>query len=409
MAKLLNKFCSVAKKGTIIMPKKIPGYITPEGQVLRTDGQKIEFKYKPIKYKIEYDLGEDGKFSDKDKETLKTFYTIEDNDYVVTAIPTRKNYIFNGWEPKSIKRGTVGDIKLSAKWIAESTLAPGYKINSLLKQLAGGAEYITGFRLSDKRPDPTTSVDISDIYDNSEPILASFDKSCGVISLYCKHDIVCGENMNYAFANMPLLSNIECFRKFICRKGETDIVGIFEGCTLLSNVDPIANWGEQDWVYSECEGAFNGTAALNSGRVPSWYKYKVSIVCLSSTGKEIRKDTRLCYQGETIGYKFIDGYECVNKEAVIEKFNIIGSKDDIVFTYRPKEFQIKYSLNSGELINPKTIYTVEDEDYYPPEPFKPGYKFIGWTGRNYIPSGHIGDVTFIADYKSIDTTNKGDI
>ena len=34
MGKNIGKFCSVAKKGTIILPKNIPGYVTPEGQVL---------------------------------------------------------------------------------------------------------------------------------------------------------------------------------------------------------------------------------------------------------------------------------------------------------------------------------------------------------------------------------------
>ena len=98
---VIGSFCSTAEKDTYVYPKEIPGYIAPEPQILKEDNQQFNFIYTPIEYSIGYNL--DGGEIDVD---LKSSYTIEDDTYT-PPIPTRKDFVFNGWEPKSIPAGTI--------------------------------------------------------------------------------------------------------------------------------------------------------------------------------------------------------------------------------------------------------------------------------------------------------------
>ena len=50
MGIVIGTYCSVAKRNTYIYPKNIPGYITPDPQILTEDEQRFTFKYTPIEY-----------------------------------------------------------------------------------------------------------------------------------------------------------------------------------------------------------------------------------------------------------------------------------------------------------------------------------------------------------------------
>lgn len=105
----LGKFCSKAKKGTIILPKNIPGYITPEGQVLTEPNQHFNFLYIPIKYGISYELN-GGNFTNP-----KTQYTIEDESYYPPE-PFKPGFKFNSWYPKCINTGDYGNTSFIASY-----------------------------------------------------------------------------------------------------------------------------------------------------------------------------------------------------------------------------------------------------------------------------------------------------
>lgn len=377
----LGKFCSVAKKGTIINPKKIPGYKEPKGQILKEDGQKINFVYTPIEYNISYDLA-----GGKIDCNLKNKYTIEDDTYI-PGTPEREGFEFNGWEPKMIKKGNIGDIKFTATWLPCAILLPGNQLNEALIKLVGDKETIFGFRISNDK----VHEDCVNLSSTITSILATFEN--GDVVLHCDKDIYCNDNMDGAFEGLTLLRDIDCFSKIICKEG-TSINSIFKNCKLLSNLDSLSDWANFG-NFKDFTEAFTGTNALATSRVPYWYRWNVCIKCISSSGKTIYQSRIDAIPGETIYAKSFQGYRIVNSE--IE----ITSPDKVyTFEYIPVDYTIKYVLNGGEFVSAKALYTIEDETYYPPEPVKAGFHFTGWD-RECITSGEIGNVVFIAQYELI--------
>ena len=111
MNKIIGEFCSMAEKDTIILPKKIPGYTAPEGQVLTKDGQQFQFVYTPIEYTIDYNL--DG--GSLDEKYIKRTYTIEDEDYY-PGNPVKDGYKFDHWDPEYIPSGSTGNVTFFANY-----------------------------------------------------------------------------------------------------------------------------------------------------------------------------------------------------------------------------------------------------------------------------------------------------
>ena len=170
---VIGSFCSTAEKDTYVYPKEIPGYVAPEPQILKEDNQRFNFIYTPIEYSIGYNL--DGGEIDVD---LKSSYTIEDDTYI-PPIPTRKDFVFNGWEPKSIPAGTIGDINFTATWKSLPILKTGTELNKIFETIAGSKDNILGFRIVDYIDN---CVDISSTI---TPIYASYDD--GIINLAGKY------------------------------------------------------------------------------------------------------------------------------------------------------------------------------------------------------------------------------
>ena len=70
------------------------------------------------------------------------------------------------------------------------------------------------------------------------------------------------------------------------------------------------------------------------------------------------------------------------------------------FNYNPIEYNISYVLNGGTLVDTKKEkYTIEDDSYFPPAPYKEGFVFDRWIPE-CIESGNTGNVTFIAQYRN---------
>lgn len=376
--KQLGKICSMAKKGTIIKPKRIPGYITPEGQVLTEPNQHFKFHYKPIQYTINYEL--DGGVLNKDS---KHSYTIE--DAYIPPMPSKKDYTFIGWDPKQIDKGSMGDVTFIAQWKPNAILVDGPTLNSRLSQLAFSKEYIMAIKYA--KVIPTEYVDISS---TSTPIMAFYED--GIVYIYSKDDIYCNSNMQSAFEGFTLLRDISGLANVTCLSG-TNINSIFKDCELLSDLSPIINWANNG-DFSDFKDAFTGTPALASGRIPKWYRWKVEMQYVSESGKCLGDVIEEYYPGEIIRIPDIDGYDTMYKGMRLDE-----PKDEIFYiTYFPKKYSIKYELNGGFLMdNKKEVYTIEDETYIPPIPYKAGYRFDGWTPLS-IEQGSTGNITFHAHW-----------
>lgn len=80
----------------------------------------------------------------------------------------------------------------------------------------------------------------------------------------------------------------------------------------------------------------------------------------------------------------IDNIEKINNKTIYAKWNV-------------DRYSINYNLNGGNIDNPKTSYTVE-ENIILQTPTRKGYIFNGWTEGNSIPKGSIGNKTFTANW-----------
>lgn len=393
MSNIIGKYVALAKKGTKIIPKEIPGYIAPEGQILEEEGQKFQFIYTPIKYNISYNL------NGGTLDNPKTTFTVEEE--YTPETPVKEDNYFKGWKPEKISKGTIGDIEFKAYWEPYAILKTGAELNQILDDLAGGKEHIFAFQRTYDRPvaiiesiDENGVPKIANNYVNvsstSNDIIFAYNE--GIVYVYSKGDIYCNLDMSGAFEGLTLLRNINCFRDWICKKG-TNISRLFKNCSLLGDTLAVEEWA--DGEFSDYSEAFKGTSALEAGRVPVWYRWQVIVNNISSTGKLISSIEIDVVPDSVIYAESESGYNIVTKEIIIDNPDIEYS-----FTYEPIKYDIRYSTDGGVLNNPKTQYTIEDETYYPPEPVKEGYKFIGWDPE-CINEGQIGNVSFIANYEKL--------
>lgn len=373
----LGKFCSMAKKGTIIIPKPIAGYITPEGQVLTEANQHFNFVYIPIKYNISYELN-GGVLSDK----YKTQYTIRDKDYIPPT-PILENHTFTGWNPSKISKGSIGDVTFSANWKPNAILISGSELNEALSGLVESKDQVIAIYNTQNIPTGVSCIDISS---TSTSILAYFNND--TIYIYSEEPIYCNLDMSNAFADFTMLRDISALSTWICKNG-TDISRMFENCRLLANLSPISQWANAG-NFSNFTDAFKGTIALSSGRVPLWYRWNVKIKYTSSSGKLLNEIIEDKIPEETIYPTTINGYLPITNEIQID-----SPDKEYSFVYEPIKYPINYSLNGAEIYNPKTEYTIEDETYYPPVPSKQGFEFSHWIPE-CINSGEYGQTSFVA-------------
>lgn len=386
---VIGKFCALGKKDTLVYPKNIPGYTSPEPQPLTEDKQQLKFIYTPIKYNIFYEL--DGGYYTVDNCPKDTF-TVEDPEFIPPS-PNKHDCVFTGWKIERVSSGEelksiygIGDVKVTATWRDNAILASGDVLHAHLKSLAGGeVNHIMAIQQS---PSLIES-DYMNLSCTSTPILARFDS--GIVYIYCQYDIYCNENMARAFKDFMILRDISALRNFICKK-DTIITELFAGCVLLSDLAPVEYWAEGQ--FKDYTDAFKGTAALSSGRVPRWYRWRARINYMSSTGTILDTSERDLIPGDTIYPKSFSGYTAFTKSIEID-----SPDKEYTFIYAPIEYKISYVVDSSLTSVPeaKETYTVEDVGYYPPNLYKEGYTFSGWAPE-CIHAGDQGDVTFIASF-----------
>ena len=386
---VIGKFCALGKKDTLVYPKNIPGYTSPEPQPLTEDKQQLKFIYTPIKYNIFYEL--DGGYYTVDNCPKDTF-TVEDPEFIPPS-PNKHDCVFTGWKIERVSSGEelksiygIGDVKVTATWRDNAILASGDVLHAHLKSLADGD--VNRIMAIQQSPSLIES-DYMNLSCTSTPILARFDS--GIVYIYCQYDIYCNENMARAFKDFMILRDISALRNFICKK-DTIITELFAGCVLLSDLAPVEYWAEGQ--FKDYTDAFKGTAALSSGRVPGWYRWSARINYMSSTGTILDTSERDLIPGDTIYPKSFSGYTAFTKSIEID-----SPDKEYTFIYTLIEYKISYIVDSSLTSVPeaKETYTVEDVGYYPPNLYKEGYTFSGWAPE-CIHAGDQGDVTFIASF-----------
>ena len=380
MSIIIGKYCGVAKRDTYIYPKEINGYITPEPQILTTEGQTFTFKYTPIDYNISYNLN-GGAFDTTDNP--KSTYNVE-TDYI-PPVPYKEGFTFTGWSPNAIKPGFTGNMTFIANWSDNAILLTGAELNSAISSTYDKTA-IMAIKISSTKPDVGT-INLSS---TNTPIQAWY--SNGTLFLYSTVNICCNQDMSSAFEGFEILRDIGDLSRFIT-KPNMKITSIFKDCRLLGDVSAIENWA--DGTFSDFTDAFTNTPALDAGRVPSWYSWTVVVHYVSSTGRTIETVNTNCIPGQILYAKNITAYNADTQSVVITNKDIEYS-----LIYIPVNYLISYETDGGTIPSTaKTSYTIEDGAYTPPEAVKSGYRFVKWNPER-IENGDYGNVKFIANYVS---------
>ena len=376
------------RKDTYVYPKEIPGYISPEPQLAKFDGQGIDFDYKPIKYNIRYNLN--GGILDHD---VKNTYTVQES--YIPPIPIRDGFKFVGWKPDRIKKGTIGDITFVAGWQPLAILPEGEELNSFIKNKLGllsGLNYpiyndIKAIKVVDSLD--SNARNIQNISITSTPIFIWYNIESKSVMLNSNEKIVLNYNSRKSFSGFISLIDISGMSSIVCRDN-TDIGKMFSGCRSLIDITPLNSWDQ--CKFKDIFLTLHQTLAVQSGRVPNWYKWNIETVYKSSSGKELDREIISYIPGQIVYPKNINGYRSPQY-----KIQVL-SKDELKLIYDPIEYEIKYNLNGGIIGKHQTYYDIESNTYYPPMPFKDGYTFI-----KYIPEclehGDFGGIEFVAIFE----------
>lgn len=388
---VIGSYCSTAKMDQIITPRVIAGYTAPEGQTLKEDGQQFTFTYTPITYNIEYVMN-GGSFSDSD--TVKRSFIVEDDTYIPPT-PAREDYQFAGWTPISLAKGTTEDVTFTAKWEANAILLTGSKFNTLINQYFGKENITTLATASSLIDDGTVYYNVSS---TETPIYVWYKD--GVLWFHCKYDIYTPLDMSGAFEGFSLLRDISILSTWKTKSNMT-VTNIFKNCSLLSDVSGVSNWANGN--FNDFTGAFDGTVAASTGRVPDWYRWEVTIAYKVynesyEIDETIETETRSCIPGQTVYAKDITGYKDPNPSSI----TISSPNTTYTFTYDIVIYKITYDLNGGKYISGaeyatgyNVIFLRDTVSYTPPAVEKDGATFAGWSPEK-LEYGTTGAFTFTA-------------
>lgn len=396
---LISTYSGEDNIGVSIIPKDITGYITPDEQVLTKDNQIIVFEYVPERYEITFNnIGV--------TTIVPAYYTIEDEDIYPDYLTFMNDgQIFDRWEPEFIPSGSTGDKVFTAVWKDRPVLEKGSKLNEIFDGLArtdnvlaalsiipNNSVYIDYISIlqrvrsvnrSEDEPDLNlyTPVDISI---TSNPILAWYVKDNESIQIYCEDDIYCNNDMTGAFENMTSLRDIRGIVSFTPSLN-TKLDRMFNNCIVVSDFTMFDIWEIEDQSFVDM---FNNTAALEVGRVPYWYSYKITVTHRSYTGKLLLEEEVSVIPGYEIFPKAFNGYH-LN----IQSFLVNATTKSYIFDYSPIEYTITYNLQENVVFTPlKLTYTIEDEDFIPANPSVPGKQFSKWSPER-IDQGTTGNIT----------------
>ena len=100
------------------------------------------------------------------------------------------------------------------------------------------------------------------------------------------------------------------------------------------------------------------------------------------------------------------GTNYIDKQEIFNLTDIDGTEFTLYAKWTKDEYIINYDPDGGQLDNPKTTYSVDDEEFTLVKPTKVGYDFVGWTGTGVstptknvvIPTGSTGTRSYTAHW-----------
>lgn len=100
------------------------------------------------------------------------------------------------------------------------------------------------------------------------------------------------------------------------------------------------------------------------------------------------------------------GTNYIDKQEIFNLTDVDGEEFTLFAKWTKDEYIINYDADGGQLENPKTTYSVDDEEFTLVQPTKEGYTFTGWTGTGVtnptknvvIPTGSTGNRDYTAHW-----------
>lgn len=100
------------------------------------------------------------------------------------------------------------------------------------------------------------------------------------------------------------------------------------------------------------------------------------------------------------------GTNYIDKQEIFNLTDVDGEEFTLFAKWTKDEYIINYDADGGQLDNPKTTYSVDDEEFILVQPTKEGYTFTGWTGTGVtnptknvvIPTGSTGNRNYTAHW-----------
>ena len=176
---------------------------------------------------------------------------------------------------------------------------------------------------------------------------------------------------------------------------------------VQANALPLNVGGGTSVFYLQVYFESNSLSRIYRIEISQAYSYQVNFYFKDEVIENIKVEENKTVSAPDFsreGY-IISGWK-VNDETV--SFPLTINEDtDIYADYSLVDYNLSFTLNDGQIINSKTTYTIEDEDFTLPLPTKEGYDFLGWSGTDIegmtlnvtIEKGSTGNREYTANWQ----------
>ena len=344
---------------------------------------------------------------------------------VTLPTPTKEGYNFLGWyesadfsgsKVEKIAAGSKGDKTFYAKWeeVAEDAYTISYELNG--GNISGQATSYTGEEDVTLVAPTFAGYEFAGWYESADFSGSKVEKiaagSTGNKTFYAKWTVVeyavsyelnggsmtgAVETYNVESEDIALVAPTKEGYKFLGWYASADFSG--------SKVEKIAAGSTGDktfyakWESEEVEddGLYDIKYVIYGGSmVGATYTYDGSA--------DVAMPTVL-----RVGYSFKGWYDNASfSGSKVEKIAAGETGDKTYYAkWQPSVYSIVYNLDGGELENPQTSYTIEDNVILP-TPVKPGHEFLGWFDNaelegepvTEIAKGNTGKFEFFAAWEA---------
>ena len=346
---------------------------------------------------------------------------------VTLPTPTKEGYNFLGWyesadfsgsKVEKIAAGSKGDKTFYAKWeeVSEEAYTISYELNG--GKISGQATSYTGAEDVTLVAPTFAGYEFAGWYESADFSGSKVEKiaagSTGNKTFYAKWNVVeytvsyelnggsmtgAVETYNVESEDIALVAPTKEGHTFLGWYESADFAGskvekIVAGST--GNKTFYAKWESEE---VEDDGLYDVKYVIYGGSmVNATYTYDGSV--------DVEMPTVL-----RVGYSFKGWYD--NAEFTGSKVEKIAAGETGDKTYyakwQPSVYSIVYNLDGGELENPQTSYTIEDNVILP-TPTKPGHEFLGWFDNaelegepvTEISKGNTGKYEFFAAWEALE-------